>query len=171
MLFVNHCPILFISLQHCCSVQVHCDSLYCYFLFIVLFYALGTQASHNLNEVVLASASQSHELPAEQEVAELNKDGRRKEIAPRSEMWQHFTKIKDDAGIVRHARCKYCHRNMKAEAGRHGTSSLKRHFTVCKRNPHKFNKDPTQGTLQATHYEGISTWRFDQDALKLLLLR
>jgi hypothetical protein len=55
---------------------------------------------------------------------------------------------------------------MKAESGRHGTSSLKRHFTICKRNPHKFNKDPTQGTLQATNCEGISTWKFDQTALR-----
>jgi hypothetical protein len=56
---------------------------------------------------------------------------------------------------------------MKAEAGRHGTSSLKRHFVVCKRNPNKFNKGPSQGILQATHCEGISTFKFDQEALRL----
>jgi hypothetical protein len=55
---------------------------------------------------------------------------------------------------------------MKAEADHHGTTSLKRHFNVCKHNPYKFNKDPTQGTLQATQYEGVSAWRFDQDVLR-----
>jgi hypothetical protein len=73
----------------------------------------------------------------------LTKDGGRKEIAPRSEVWQHFVKIKDDKDIARHAKCKYCHRNMKAEAGRHGASSLKRHLVACKRNLNKFNKDPS----------------------------
>jgi hypothetical protein len=124
--------------------------------------AIGSQAS-----LLIPSELESQQLPLEQEVADVNKEnGGRKEIAPRSEMWQHFTKVKDNAGIVRHARYNYCHRNMKAEPDRHGTTSLRRHFNACKRNPHKFNKDPTQSTLQATQYEGVSTWRFDQDALR-----
>jgi hypothetical protein len=56
---------------------------------------------------------------------------------------------------------------LRAEAGRHGTSSLKRHLVTCKRNPNKFNKDPSQGTIQATQHEGVMTWRFDQDALRV----
>jgi hypothetical protein len=50
---------------------------------------------------------------------------------------------------------------MKADSKANGTSSLKRHFNVCKRNPHKFNKDPAQGILQTTQGEVIGTWRFD----------
>jgi hypothetical protein len=108
--------------------------------------AIGSQAS-----LVVPSELESQQLPVEQEVANVNKEnGGRKEIATRSEMWQHFTKVKDNAGIVSHARCNYCHRNMKAEPGRHDTTLLRRHFNACKRNPHKFNKDPMQGTLQAT---------------------
>jgi hypothetical protein len=128
----------------------------------------GTEASRNMNQLVVASQSQSQsqEVPAEQPVVDASKDGGRKGIEPRSEIWQHFIQIKNDAGIMIQARCKYCSKNMKAEAGRHGTSSLKRHFAICKRNPHKFNKDPTQGTLQATNCEGISTWKFDQTALR-----
>ena len=99
--------------------------------------ALCTETSHIQN--VVAPASQSQDVIAKQEDPELTKDGSRKEIAPRSDVWQHFIKIKDDKDIVRHAKCKYCHRNMKAEAGRHGTSSLKRHLVACKRNPNKFN--------------------------------
>jgi pyocin large subunit-like protein len=124
--------------------------------------AIGSQAS-----LVVPSELESQQLPVEQAVANVNKEnGGRKEVAPRSEMWQHFTKVKDNAGSVRHARCNYCQRNMKAEPDRHGTTSLRRHFNACKRNPHKFNKDPMQGTLQATQYEGVSTWRFGQDALR-----
>jgi hypothetical protein len=124
--------------------------------------AIGSQAS-----LVVPLELESQQLPVEQEVANVNKEnGGRQEIAPRLEMWQHFTKVKYNAGIVRHARCNYCHRNMKAELSRHGTTSWRRYFNACKCNPHKFTKDPTQGTLQATQYEGVSTWRFDQDALR-----
>jgi hypothetical protein len=56
---------------------------------------------------------------------------------------------------------------MKAEDGRHGTSSLKRHLVACKRNPNKFNKDTSHGTLQETQHEGVRTWRFDQDTLRV----
>jgi hypothetical protein len=124
--------------------------------------AIGSQAS-----LVIPLESESQQLPVEQVVADVNKEnGGRKEIAPRWEMWQHLTKVKVNVGIVRRARCSYCHRNMKAEPGCHGTTLLRRHFNACKRNPHKFNKDRTQGTLQATQYESVSTWRFDQDALR-----
>ncbi|CAD6258482.1 unnamed protein product [Miscanthus lutarioriparius] len=90
----------------------------------------------------------------------------RKELAPRSEMWQHFIKIKDDKGLLKAGRCKYCHRDIKADTRGHGTSTLKKHFGTCKRNPHVFNKDSKQGTLQACRGEAPTTWRFDQEALR-----
>jgi hypothetical protein len=91
--------------------------------------------------------------------------GGRKVMATRSEMWHHFVRIKDDKNIVRSARCKYCSWTMKEETKANGTSSLIRHLNVCKCNPHKFNKDSTQGILQATQGHAISTQRFDQDEL------
>jgi hypothetical protein len=90
----------------------------------------------------------------------------RKELASISEMWQHFIKIKDEKGFLKAGKCKYCHRDIKADPTSHGTSALKKHFSICKRNPHVFNKDPKQGTLQACHGEAPTTWRFDQDALR-----
>ena len=90
----------------------------------------------------------------------------RREMASRSEMWQHFIKIKDDKGSLKAGRCKYCHREIKADTRGHGTSALKKHFGTCKRNPHVFNKDSKQGTLQACHGEAPATWRFDQEALR-----
>ncbi|KAM0888938.1 hypothetical protein ACQ4PT_028030 [Festuca glaucescens] len=87
-------------------------------------------------------------------------------MADRSEWWGHFIKIKDINDVVIAARCKYCSRQVKAETDRHGTSGMKRHFNVCKRNPHKFNKDSTQGTIQATYGGGVGTWKFDPDAIR-----
>jgi hypothetical protein len=74
-------------------------------------------------------------------------------------------RIIDDKNIVRSARCKYCSQTMKADTKANGASSLKRHFNVCKCNPRKFNKDSTQGILQATQGNAIGTWRFDKDEL------
>jgi hypothetical protein len=106
----------------------------------------------------------------EDAVIDLEKDKEegpaRKEMAPRSEMWDHFIKIKDKKGKMKAARCKYCHRELKADTRGHGTSALKKHFGTCKRNPHFFNKDPKQGTLQATIEEAPATWRFDQEKLR-----
>ena len=66
----------------------------------------------------------------------------RREMAPRSKMWDHFDKIKDKNNVVKAGKCKYCKRELKADTKDHGTSSLIRHFDVCKRNPHKLAKDP-----------------------------
>jgi DNA-binding XRE family transcriptional regulator len=90
----------------------------------------------------------------------------KKLIASRSEYWQHFDKIKDEKGQVKAGRCKYCHREIKAGTREHGTSALKKHFNICKRNPHVHNKDPKQSILQAAHGEAPTTWRFDQAALR-----
>jgi hypothetical protein len=90
----------------------------------------------------------------------------RKEIATRSEMWQHFIKIKDEKGFVKAGKCKYCHREIKAGTREHGTSALGKHFKTCKRNPHVHNKDPKQGVLQSVYGEAPAIWRFDQDALR-----
>jgi hypothetical protein len=68
-------------------------------------------------------------------------DQARKEMAPRSEMWQHFIEVKNDSGDLRAGRCKYCHREIKADTRSHGTSTLRKHFNICNRNPNIFNKD------------------------------
>jgi len=114
--------------------------------------------------------SQQTEGKSAENVIDLEKEDEkqqaRKEIAPRSDMWNHFTKIKDDNNVLKAAKCNYCLRVLKADSNQHGTSALNKHFNVCKRNPHKFAKDPKQGTLQATAGEAPSTWRFDQNALR-----
>jgi hypothetical protein len=96
----------------------------------------GTEGQGDANFVDLANETEKKEA--------------RKEIVPRSSMWDHFIKIKDEKGRLKSAKCKYCQRILKADSNQHGTSSLNKHFNVCKRNPNKFDKDPKQGTLQAT---------------------
>ncbi|KAF0917434.1 hypothetical protein E2562_017878 [Oryza meyeriana var. granulata] len=127
--------------------------------------ALGIESQSSQNHHSILAASQNQSSTAEKEAVDVDKDGGRKEMAPRSDVWQHFIKNKDD-NVVKIATCKYCRRNMKAESKGHGTSALKRHLNICKHNPHKFNKDPTQATLQVTPDECVGTWRFDQDELR-----
>ena len=76
------------------------------------------------------------EAPAEKEVK------KRKAMAPRSEVWQSFTKIIDkDSSVVKEARCNYCKIIIKCEAKVNGTSALGKHLKVCKKNPNKINDD------------------------------
>ncbi|XBI28102.1 hypothetical protein VPH35_052403 [Triticum aestivum] len=92
---------------------------------------------------------------------------KRKEMAPRSEVWNHFSKEVNATTVT----CNYCKSELACGSKRNGTSSLLKHLTTCKRNPHS-NKDDKQPTLQATPNQGdaskcsLTTWRFDQDKLR-----
>ncbi|KAM0904126.1 hypothetical protein ACQ4PT_018237 [Festuca glaucescens] len=115
------------------------------------------------------SSQPSKDKASEKEVIDVDKepakDQGRREIASRSEMWKHFTKVKNAANVLTHGRCNYCHRPIKADTKLDGTSALKRHFNICKRNPH-LNRDPTQPLLQRTPGEAPVNFKFDPDALK-----
>ena len=56
--------------------------------------ALGTETSHI--QIVVAPASQSHDVTARQEESELTKDGSRKEIASRSELDKYLSEETED---------------------------------------------------------------------------
>ena len=78
--------------------------------------SVGTGTLENDGTQTQPSQSQG---AADQEVVDLDKDcaqHERKKMAPRSDVWNHFSKIKDDKGIMIAAKCKYCHRNMKADS-------------------------------------------------------
>ena len=133
--------------------------------------SMNTEVRHDNSVVPMeiqdSQPSESNGQAANQEVIDLGndtgKEKERKQMAPRSNVWNHFNKIKDDKGFLKFAQCKYCTRKMKAESKGHGISSLSRHLQSSSRNPNKFENDSKQGTLQR---EGITTWRFDQDALR-----
>lgn len=95
---------------------------------------------------------------------------RRKAIAPRSDVWNHFTKVKIASGEER-AKCKYCRKLVCCDTKTNGMSSMKSHLKICKKNPHKKVVD-NQGTLQLQPCQGnssvgtVSTWKFDPDDLR-----
>lgn len=90
----------------------------------------------------------------------------RKDIAARSPMWEHFTKVKEN-GVVIKGNCKYCKHDIMAHPVFNGTSALKRHFNSCKSNPNRIIKDGKQGILQIKEGNNISTWKFDPEALRV----
>jgi hypothetical protein len=90
----------------------------------------------------------------------------RKVMASRSDMWRHFAQVKNDANVVTHGTCNYCMRSIKADTSKHGTSSLKKHFLACKRNPHRNEKDPTQALLQTTPGEAPGYHKWDPEAVR-----
>jgi hypothetical protein len=103
--------------------------------------------------------------------APTEEDGKkRKAIAPRSDVWEHFSKVRTEGGEDR-AKCRYCGKLFRYDTRTNGTSSLKGHLKVCKKNPNKLVID-NQGTLQLQPRPGnssvgtVSTWKFDMDDLK-----
>jgi hypothetical protein len=90
----------------------------------------------------------------------------RKPMAPRSEMWEHFIKIKDDQVVVKKGKCKYYSHAIRADSYLNGTTSMRMHFNICKCNPHKNNKDLMQTNLKVSQGEGVSTWRYDFEAIR-----
>ena len=97
----------------------------------------------------LNSEKDSHDGQQQKEMTKAEKNTtnakKRKELAPRSEVWNHFTKEVNATT----ATCNYCKSELACGSKRNGTSSLLKHLTTCKRNPHS-NKDDKQPTLQAT---------------------
>lgn len=118
---------------------------------------------HGDDEVVQIDAAEKGEGGEDGNGKEKNT---RKQMEARSEIWLHFIKIKDAAGVVKQGKCKYCSRCIKADSYINGTTALKRHFNICKRNPHVHCKDKRQSLLAATKGEGISTWRYDPEAIR-----
>jgi hypothetical protein len=73
------------------------------------------------------------------EVVDAEKDGeckKRKAIAQRSDAWKHFRKVKLDNGDER-VKCKYCGKLFHCDPRINGTSSMKSHLKICKKNPNK----------------------------------
>lgn len=98
------------------------------------------------------------------DVDEEDEGKQRKEIAARSNMWMHFTKIKENGVVVR-GKCNYCSNKIAAHPVHNGTSAMRRHFNSCKRNPHRVSDDSKQGVL-VNEGTNLGTWKFDPDLLR-----
>ena len=115
-----------------------------------------------------AEQKENKDKDAEKDV-EKDKEGRkRKAMEPRSDVWDGYHKILV-GGLLKKAKCKYCGRELRCQSKRNGTSSLKYHLGICKKNPNK-NVD-NQGTLQLvatpdSSVGTVGTWKFDPEDLK-----
>ncbi|CAN6374533.1 unnamed protein product [Urochloa humidicola] len=121
-------------------------------------------------EVVMPDAeNQDKDAPVNEQEKDQKKDKKRKAMAPRSDVWDSYHKI-HVGGVLKKAKCKYCDRELNCHSKRNGTTSLKYHLGICKRNPNKNSDD--QGTLQLQPSAGcssvgtISTWKFDLNELR-----
>jgi hypothetical protein len=81
---------------------------------------------------------------------------KRKEMLARSKIWEHFIKIKENDVLVR-GKCKYCNAEIKAHPVLNGTSGMRKHFSICRSNPHRSSDDATQGVLQVTEGNSVGT--------------
>ena len=86
-------------------------------------------------------------------------------MAARSKIWEHFIKI-TEKGVVVKGKCKYCSAEIKAHPVLNGTSGMHKHFGICRRNPHRCSDDASQGVLQVTEGNSVSTWKFDPKLLR-----
>jgi len=57
------------------------------------------------------------------------------QVQPRSDVWSHFHKFVDLIDNMQQGKCNYCGRVIKAEARKHGTTSLRKHLDSCKKKP------------------------------------
>ncbi|KAM0909468.1 hypothetical protein ACQ4PT_014792 [Festuca glaucescens] len=80
-------------------------------------------------------------------------------------MWNHFEKILDD-GVLQKGKCNYCKTDIAAHTVHNGTSALRKHFNVCKRNPHKNIGDSKQTVLQVNNGDSVHAWKFDPEAIR-----
>ena len=60
---------------------------------------------------------------------------KKKEIAPKSVVWQYFKRIKDDKGVVVKGKCLYCATIYNYHLKMHGISSLKNYIMHCMKIP------------------------------------
>ena len=89
----------------------------------------------------------------------------RKQMASRSEMWNHFEKFMIN-GVLQKGKCKYCKSDINAHTTVNGTSALRKHFNICKRNPHRNIGDDKQAVLQYNQGDSVNTWKYDPDAIR-----
>ena len=75
-----------------------------------------------------------------------------------SDVWEHFSKEKDNAGTVKRVKCNYC---CSYYASSSATSTLRGHVSKCPKNP-SHDKKQKSLAFNVAQPELIS-WRFDQE--------
>ena len=78
---------------------------------------------------------------------------KRKAMATRLEVWNHFTKFINNEGGKK-ARCNYCRKEYFCDGKRNGTGSMKYHMNLCNQNPNNIDTTQAQLVLQSKGFEG-----------------
>lgn len=94
---------------------------------------------------------------------------KRKAMKPRSNVWQHFEKFKNDEGETR-GRCHYCNKDYTAQSSS-GTNGLINHLRSCK----VYNTDSIQTQISfKPSKEGdasLAIWKFDAKVARKALAK
>nr|KAJ0187061.1 hypothetical protein LSAT_V11C900492060 [Lactuca sativa] len=105
----------------------------------------------------------------QQEINEEPTQKRKRVGKTRSNCWKSFEKIFIDG--VRHGKCKWCERALKADGNNNGTSSLNKHANNCKKNPENLkNQQTLQFKKEPTGEGSVSTWKHDDKRIKKAML-
>jgi hypothetical protein len=75
-----------------------------------------------------------------------DEEKKRKPMAARYSIWEHFTKIYNKGQLVK-GKCNYCGNEIATHPVLNGTFAMRKHFNTCKRNPHRVSDDAKQGVL------------------------
>ncbi|XP_055962336.1 zinc finger BED domain-containing protein RICESLEEPER 2-like [Mercurialis annua] len=105
-------------------------------------------------------------------------DKKRKQIAVRSKVWDHFERINDESGKLVMAKCLYCAKIYNCDTKVNSTSTLRSHNLACLKNPHSKETRQALLTLQPAakfdaENEGkgqLGTWKFSQDDILAYML-
>nr|KAJ0198451.1 hypothetical protein LSAT_V11C700355780 [Lactuca sativa] len=105
----------------------------------------------------------------QQEINEEPTQKRKRVGKTRSDCWKSFEKIFIDG--VRHGKCKWCERALKADGNNTGTSSLNKHAKNCKKNPENLkNQQTLQFKKEPTGEGSVSIWKHDDKRIKKAML-
>ena len=98
--------------------------------------------------------------------------GKRKQYAPRSGVWNHFTKFEDAQGKKK-AKCNYSGSEYNYNSKQCGTTNLNNHLNLCTQIPRAQN---SQNRLASTIDDetgeakiNLVSWKFDQKASRKVI--
>ncbi|XP_021639462.1 zinc finger BED domain-containing protein RICESLEEPER 3-like [Hevea brasiliensis] len=102
---------------------------------------------------------------------------KRKPVRPRSPVWDHFTKFINTKGKIK-GKCNYCGKEFCCDPKKNGTTALRNHMNTCKKHPHAIKNKRTKLALQPNSFDEVlgdvstlSTWKYDDDAVREALVQ
>ncbi|KAL4320255.1 hypothetical protein GQ457_18G011620 [Hibiscus cannabinus] len=134
----------------------------------------GTQSSQSCGHTSAQSSSPTKGNDPTTTSATTNKKTVRKKQQPRLNCWSHFTKYKTEDGELR-VKCIHFGKTYSIETGGSTTNS-NHHLKTCLKKPRGNTSDHRQSKLTFSKIDSeyanstFSTWKFDEDAIKNVLI-